>query len=101
MGLFNLNDEGSTTFSYLGIKFKLEASSHSFTVSTVFAHNKRSAAISSRLVEWNKALQEIGLGGKLTFRAVNGSFTFCLTRPMEPEEFKSRTLRYSIEYFLE
>jgi curved DNA-binding protein CbpA len=102
ISMSNLDDNGITNFSYLGIKFKLEVSDvNSFSVQTLFDHNKKAASISARLVEWNKALQEIGLGGKLTFRNANGTFTFSFNKNMEPEEFKSRTLRYSIEYFLE
>lgn len=94
----NLDENGCTTFSYLGIKFKLDISeTKSFTVLTSFDHNKRAACISARLVDWNKALQEIGLGGKLTFRFP----TFALSKSMDPEEFKPRVFRYSIEYFLE
>lgn len=97
-----LDENGITNFSYLGIKCKLEVSEvNYFSVETHFDHNKKAANISTRLVEWNKALQEIGLGGKLTFRNVSGSFTFSFTKNLEPEDYKSRTLRYSIEYFLE
>lgn len=97
-----LEENGTTHFSYLGIKFKLEASElNSFTVQTLFDHNKKAASISARLVDWNKAMQEIGLSGKLTFRNINGTYAFCYNKNMEPEEFKSRTFRYIIEYFLE
>lgn len=102
ISLSNLNDNGVTNFSYLGIKFKLDVSEvNSFSVQTLFDHNKKAASISARLVEWNKALQEVGLGGKLVFRKDGGSFTFSLNKSIEPEDFKSRTFRYSIEYFLE
>jgi len=102
ISLSTLDNDGTTSFSYLGIKFKLEVSdAKSFTVQTVFDQNKKAASISSRLVDWNKSLQEVGLGGKLTFRNVNSKFTFCLSKNMEPEDFKARVFRYSIEYFLE
>ncbi|KAL7519010.1 hypothetical protein ACHAWX_003809 [Stephanocyclus meneghinianus] len=102
ISMSTLDNDGTTSFSYLGIKFKLEVSdAKSFTVRTVFDQNKKAASISSRLVDWNKALQEVGLGGKLTFRNVNGKFTFSLSKNMEPEDFKARVFRYSIEYFLE
>ncbi|KAL3805154.1 hypothetical protein HJC23_003382 [Cyclotella cryptica] len=102
ISMSTLDNYGTTSFSYLGIKFKLEVSeAKSFTVQTIFDQNKKAASISSRLVDWNKALQEVGLGGKLTFRNVNGKFTFTLSKNMEPEDFKPRVFRYSIEYFLE
>ncbi|KAL3774682.1 hypothetical protein ACHAWO_002545 [Cyclotella atomus] len=105
ISLPNLDDKGISSFSYLGIKFKLEVSEvnsfSSFSVQTLFDHDKKAASISARLVDWNKAFQEVGLGGKLIFKKVGGTFTFSLNKSMKPEEFKSRTFRYSVEYFLE
>jgi len=102
ISISTLDDNVTTNFSYLGIKFKLEVFGlNSYSVQTIFGHNKKAASISSRLVDWNKALQEIGVGGKLTFRNINGTFVFAFNKNMEHEEFKSRTFRYSIEYFLE
>ena len=98
----NLSD-GISSFSYLGIKFTLEVPEEDniFTLQTEFEHNKKAAGISARIVEWNKALQEIGLGGKLTFRSIKGKFTFMLSRDIDPDKFSRRELRHSIEYFLE
>lgn len=98
----NLDSNGTTNFSYLDIKFRLEVSEvNSYAIQTLFDHNKRAANISTRLVEWNKGLHEMGLGGKLTFRNTNGTFVFSFDKKIEPENFKSRTFRYSVEYFLE
>ena len=61
-----LDINGNSSFSYLGIKFKLEVpdGDTGFTIKTNFDHNKRAAGISIRLVEWNKAFQELGLISK-------------------------------------
>ena len=101
-----LDSNGITSFSYLGIKFTLEAPSdrinnNTFTVQTMFEHSRRAASINARIVEWNKALQEMGIGGKLTFRNIKGSFTFTYVKEMDTEKFRTRDFRHSLEYFLE
>jgi len=102
IAMSSLDNNGTSSFSYLDIKFKLEVSEvNSYSIQTLFDHNKKAANISIRLVEWNKGLQEMGLGGKLTFRNTKGTFVFSFDKKIEPENFKSRTFRYSVEYFLE
>lgn len=110
-----LDDTGTSSFAYLGIKFKLEVpdavggvgalpdnDTNIFYIQTTFEHSKKAAGISTRIVEWNKALQEIGLGGKLTFRNSKGSYNFALaSKDMDPGKFSRREFRHCMEYFLE
>ncbi len=101
---------GTSEFHYLGIKFQLEVpdngplDSQSFHVRTTYDHSKRAAGISVRILEWNKALQDIGVGAKLTFRNASKGpgFTFSLSsREMEGGKFSRREFRHCLEYFVE
>ena len=100
-----LNDSGTTSFSYLGLKFRLDVPGASVAdnviVQTWFDHSKKAANISGRIVQFNAALQKMGLGGKLTFRNMNGKHAFTLTKKMDPEQFSKTSLRHAIEYFME
>eukprot|EP00578_Thalassiosira_sp_NH16_P007954 CAMPEP_0181123974 /NCGR_PEP_ID=MMETSP1071-20121207/26214_1 /TAXON_ID=35127 /ORGANISM="Thalassiosira sp., Strain NH16" /LENGTH=755 /DNA_ID=CAMNT_0023209209 /DNA_START=163 /DNA_END=2430 /DNA_ORIENTATION=- len=100
-----LNDSGATSFSYLGLKFRLEVPvggvADNVIVQTWFDHGKRAAGISGRIVQFNAALQKMGLDGKLTYRNMNGKNAFTLTKTMDPEKFSKISLRHSIEYFME
>eukprot|EP00571_Detonula_confervacea_P001980 CAMPEP_0172319808 /NCGR_PEP_ID=MMETSP1058-20130122/38775_1 /TAXON_ID=83371 /ORGANISM="Detonula confervacea, Strain CCMP 353" /LENGTH=593 /DNA_ID=CAMNT_0013034935 /DNA_START=111 /DNA_END=1892 /DNA_ORIENTATION=+ len=99
-----LDSSGSTIFSYRGLKFRLEVPdgvADNIMVHTRFEHNKKAAGISGRVVQFNAALQKMGLDGKLTYRNINGKNVFTLTKKMDLEKFSKTSLRHSIEYFLE
>ena len=71
-------DSSDTTYGcYQGLEFRLEVPSSGFAdnnliLQTWFEHSKRAAGITSRIVDWNKSLQQMGSGGKLTFRNLSG-----------------------------
>ena len=99
-----LDSSGKTTFTYKGLDYTLqvpEGLSHNVTVQTWFDQDRKAAGISARIVEWNRSLQEVGIGGQLTFRNIEGKFAFTLTREMKPESFCKRDLKHVIEYYLE
>jgi hypothetical protein len=99
-----LDSSGNAHFTYNGLDFTLqvpEGLSSNVLVQTWFDHDRKAAGISARVVEWNRSLQEIGLGGKLTFRNIKGKFAFTLTREMKPEKFSKKELKHAIEYYLE
>ena len=104
-GIINrLDSSGKAFFAYKGLDYTLqvpEGLSHHVTLQTWFDQDKKAAGISARIVEWNRSLQEIGLGGKLTFRNIKGKFAFTLTREVKPEKFCKRDLKHAIEYYLE
>ncbi len=103
--IFPLDSSGSTSFSYLGRKFRLDVPTKSVDdnviLQTWFDHSKKAAGISGRVVSFNAAMQKLGLGGKLTFRNMNGKYAFTYTKPMDPERFSKTILRHGIEYFME
>lgn len=99
-----LDSSGNSSFTYKGLDYTLqvpEGLSNNVIVQTWFDQDKKAACISARIVEWNRSLQERGLGGKLTFRNVKGRFAFTLTREMKPEKFNKKELKHVIEYYLE
>ena len=99
-----LDSSGKASFTYNGLDYTLqvpEGLSHNIIVQTWFDQDRKAAGISSRIVEWNRSLQEVGIGGQLTFRNIKGKFAFTLTREMEPENFCKRDLKHVMEYFLE
>mmetsp|Transcript_24504 Transcript_24504/g.43959 ORF Transcript_24504/g.43959 Transcript_24504/m.43959 type:complete len:632 (+) Transcript_24504:45-1940(+) len=99
-----LDSSGTTSFSYLGLKFRLdvpEGVSDNIIVQTWYEHSKKAAGISGRVVQFNASLQKIGLGGRLTFRNMNRKHAFMLTKKMDPEKFSKTELRHGIEYFME
>jgi len=114
-----LDSSGMSTFTFQGIKFRLEVTegvNENMIVQTCFEHSKRaagiSAGISTRVVEWNKSIQEMGLGGTLSFRNMSGvskskpggEYVFKLTKGLgldKPNKVVTTNIRHSIEYFLE
>lgn len=99
-----LDNSGITSFSYLGLKFRLEVPvgvADNIILQTWYEHSKKAAGISGRVVQFNAALQKMGLGGKLTFRNMNGKYAFTLSKQMDPEKFSKTSLRHGIEYFME
>ena len=70
-------------------------------IQTWYEQSKKVANISARVVQFNAALQKIGLGGKLTFRNMNGKYAFTFTKSMDPLCFSKVELRHGIEYFME
>jgi hypothetical protein len=99
-----LDTSGKAVFTYNGLDYTLqvpEGLSHHILLQTWFDHERKAAGISARIVEWNRSLQEIGLGGKLTFRNIKGKFAFTLTLEMKPEKFCKKDLKHSMEYYLE
>ncbi|KAK1745508.1 hypothetical protein QTG54_003432, partial [Skeletonema marinoi] len=104
-GIINrLDSSGKASFTYKGLDFTLqvpEGLSHNIILQTWFDQDKKAAGISARIVEWNRSLQEIGIGGQLTFRNIKGKFAFTLTREMKPEKFCKKDLKHAMEYYLE
>jgi len=99
-----LDNSGITSFSYLGIKFRLEVPggvSDNIIVQTWYEHSKKAAGISSYVVKFNAMFQKMGLGGKLTFRNMNRKYAFTLTQKMDPETFSKTNMRHCVEYFME
>ena len=79
-----LDNWGITSFTYLGLKFRLEVpttglAENILMIQTWYEQSKKVANISARVVQFNAALQKIGLGGKLTFRNMNGKYAFTLS----------------------
>lgn len=104
-GIINcLDSSGKASFTYKGLDYIMqvpEGLSHLILLQTRFDQDRKAAGISARIVEWNRSFQEIGLGGKLTFRNVKGKFAFTLTMEMKPEKFCKRDLKHAMEYYLE
>lgn len=99
-----LDSSGNASFTHKGLDYTLQVSeglSHNVILQTWFDQDRKAAGISARIVEWNRSLQEVGIGGQLTFRNINGKFAFTLTREMKPENFFKRDLKHIIEYYLE
>ena len=104
-GIINrLDSSGKASFTYKGLDFTLqvpEGLSHNIILQTWFDQDRKAAGISARIVEWNRSLQEIGIGGQLTFRNIKRKFAFTLTREMKPEKFCKKDLKHAMEYYLE
>ena len=104
-GIINrLDSSGNASFTYKGLNYTLQVPDglcNNILIQTWFDQDRKAAGISARVVEWNRSLQEIGLGGKLTFRNIKGKFAFTLTREMKPEKFSKKDLKHAIEYYLE
>jgi hypothetical protein len=104
-GIINrLDSSGNASFVYKGRDYTLqvpEGLSHNVIVQTWFEHDRKAAGISARVVEWNRKLQEVGIGGQLTFRNIKGKFAFTLAREMKAENFCKRDLKHVMEYYLE
>lgn len=80
ISLSTLDSSGTTYGCYQGLEFRLEVpsgfSDNNLILQTWFEHSKRAAGINSRIVDWNKSLQQMGSGGKLTFRNLSGKVRF-------------------------
>ncbi|KAL9178725.1 hypothetical protein ACHAXT_003856 [Thalassiosira profunda] len=100
---------GTALFSYLGLNFTLDVpggkenkNADGILVQTWFDHGKKCAGISGRVVGYNAALQQMGLGEcRLTFRKANAKHAFTLTQKMSAEGFSKTKLCHAIEYFVE
>lgn len=108
ISLSTLDSSGTTYGCYQGLEFRLEVpsgfSDNNLILQTWFEHSKRAAGINSRIVDWNKSLQQMGSGGKLTFRNLSGKYAFTLTKSIDvdkPNKIVFTSIRHSIEYFLE
>lgn len=106
ISISELDSSGITSFTYLGLEFRLEVpegamNDSAIMVQTWFEHSKKAAGISGRVMQYNAAFREMGLDGKLTFRNVSGKFAFTLTQKMDPEKFSKTLVRHGIEYFVE
>ena len=99
-----LNSSGSTSFSCLGLKIRLEVPrgiNNAIIVQTWFKHSKKAAAAAIQVSKFNASLQALGLGGKLTFRSTNRKHMFVLATKMNPDKFRNIELQHVIEYFVE
>lgn len=104
ISLSQLDSSGMTSFLYTDIKFRLDVPigiANNVIIQTWYEDNKRAMEISTLVAKFNASLQRIGVGGRLTFRNMNGKYVFSLTKQMDPELFCKNSFRHGIEYFVE
>lgn len=104
ISLSQLDSLGMTSFLYTDLKFRLDVPggiANNVIIQTWYEDNKRATEISSLVVRFNTSLQKIGVGGRLTFRKINGKYVFSLTKKVDPELFCKSSFRHGIEYFVE
>ena len=74
--LSTLDPSGTTYGCYQGLEFRMEVPTSGFAdnnlILQTWFERKRAAGINSRIVDWNRSLQQMGSGGKLTFRNLSG-----------------------------
>ena len=93
-----LNNSGTTSFSYLDLKFGLgvpEGVVDNVLIQTWFKHGQRAAGASAKVAQFNAALHKFGPRGcgRLMYRNTNGRYAFTLAKKMYPDLKKfSRTL---------
>jgi hypothetical protein len=104
ISLSQLDSSGMTSFLYTDIKFRLDVPigiANNVIIQTWYEDNKRASEISTLVAKFNASLQRIGVGGRLTFRNLNGKYAFSLTKQVDPELFCKNSFRHGIEYFVE
>jgi hypothetical protein len=99
-----LDSSGMTSFLYTDFKFRLDVPSgisNNIIIQTWFEDNRKAFEISTLVAKFNASLQRTGVGGRLTFRKINGRYVFSLTKQVQPEQFCKNSFRHGIEYFVE
>jgi hypothetical protein len=99
-----LDSSGMTSFLYTDFKFRLDVPSgisNNIIIQTWYEDNRKAFEISALVAKFNTSLRRTGVGGRLTFRKMNGKYVFSLTKQVQPEQFCKNSFRHGIEYFIE